>query len=210
VRRRDRAGRCVGGLLALTLLGAALAGCDRSSTEAQPQGATVPTAAPTTTTTDPYAVPAVIDIAYVNRVLAGLDAVMGDVIRLIVSTRIIPREAADRVRAVYATDHLLNLTLDGFSQDVAAGLEDYRREPGNRVTKVSQVIEASPSCIFASVTTDYSAISAHGGSSSSLSWVALVPRNPSRDPFSFNETGWMLRYDGVQGDGSAPQTAPCG
>ena len=40
--------------------------------------ATVPQA---TTTTDPYAIPTVIDEAYVNRVLAGLDHAVGDVTR---------------------------------------------------------------------------------------------------------------------------------
>jgi len=58
-----------------------LAACKESGSASPPvNGATVPTAAPTTTTTNPYAVPQVIDAAYFNRVLAGLDAVEGDVV----------------------------------------------------------------------------------------------------------------------------------
>ncbi|MFN2504089.1 MAG: hypothetical protein ABR540_07650, partial [Acidimicrobiales bacterium] len=48
-----------------------------------PPSATVGTEAPSTTSADPYAVPAVIDEAYVNRVLAGLDAAVGEVVRLV-------------------------------------------------------------------------------------------------------------------------------
>ena len=36
-----------------------------------------------TTTTNPYAVPPVIDEPYVNRVLAGLDQGVGDIVRLV-------------------------------------------------------------------------------------------------------------------------------
>src|SRR5205085_10070389 len=64
--------------------------------------ATVPVA---TTTTNPYAVPEVIDEAYVNRVLAGLDAAVGDMLRLVVSARTIPPEALERLRALYIGDH---------------------------------------------------------------------------------------------------------
>ena len=57
-------------------------GADKGSAGANPTLATDPprtnptlaTVPAPTTTTNPYAVPAVIDAAYVNRVLAGLDA----------------------------------------------------------------------------------------------------------------------------------------
>ncbi len=82
-------------LAALALLASAACsggGADKGSAGANPTLATDPprtnptlaTVPPATTTTNPYAVPAVIDVAYVNRVLAGLDAVMGDAGRSLV------------------------------------------------------------------------------------------------------------------------------
>jgi len=60
-----------------------------SATSSRP-AATAPAAAPGPTTTtapaDPYAVPEVIDAAYVNRVLAALYAIDGDTTREVLAT----------------------------------------------------------------------------------------------------------------------------
>src|SRR3954447_16713594 len=84
----------------------ALAACSPSSADRGAAGNSIPPATdpPTTTTTNPYAIPTVIDAAYVNRVLAGLDAVNGEAVRLVVRSKTIPREAYDRLRAIYGTD----------------------------------------------------------------------------------------------------------
>lgn len=67
-------------------LALAASACSSSTGAARPPSATVGTETPRTTTTNPYAVLAVIDTAYVNRVLAGLDAAVGGVTRLVVRT----------------------------------------------------------------------------------------------------------------------------
>ena len=72
--------------------------------------ATVPQA---TTTTNPYAVPPVIDEAYVNHVLAGLDQAVGDITRLIVNDGRVSDEAADRLEALYI-GNALALKLQGY------------------------------------------------------------------------------------------------
>ena len=97
----------VGVLVAALATGVACGGKD------EPLGptATVPQA---TTTTNPYAVPPVIDEAYVNRVLAGLDQAVGDVIRLVVSSRTLSPEALDRLRTIYVGD-ALDLSIKGIS-----------------------------------------------------------------------------------------------
>ncbi len=86
--------------MAVALLVLAACGGDK-----EPLGPTATVPQPTTTT-DPYAVPAVIDEAYVNRVLAGLDQAVGDIVRLVVSTRDIPPEVIDRLKAMYVGDAL--------------------------------------------------------------------------------------------------------
>jgi hypothetical protein len=77
-----RRGRWVVVLTALALLLGACGGGDDD--EALPPPPSI--AEPTTVPADPYAVPAVIDAAYVNRVLEGLDAAVGDVVRIVYRT----------------------------------------------------------------------------------------------------------------------------
>jgi hypothetical protein len=187
----------------------ALAACSSAEPAAQVPSATVPTAPATTTTTDPYAVPAVIDAAYVNRVLAGLDAVVGDVVRLVVRTKTIPPEGVERLRAIYGTDAMLDLILDSLSRDLAQGLSAYRQDPGDRRSSVSELISGDKSCIFARVARDYSAVSLNPLPQLTTQWVGLVPLDQTRDPRRHNAVGWMLVYDGAERNFGAPPTNPC-
>ncbi|MDQ2826385.1 MAG: hypothetical protein M3Y04_05430, partial [Actinomycetota bacterium] len=108
--------------------------CSPSSAEKAGPTATVATEVPTTATTNPYAVPPVIDAAYVNRVLAGLDAAVGDALRLVYGSHNISLAALDRLRAVYATQDILQFTIDGLQLDMDSGFKTYRPSPGNRQT----------------------------------------------------------------------------
>ena len=187
-----------------------LAACSKGGAgEPQVPSATVGTAAPTTTTTDPYAVPPVIDAAYVNRVLAGLDAQMGDVTRLVVSTRTIPREAYDRMRAVYATDSALQLSIDGFQSDLRNNLPGYQANPGNIKTLVTQLIHVTNSCVYAQVDRDYSATSTNPNPNFRTQWVAIQPLDPARDTHGYNVVRWSYRYEGFNRGFTAPPTDPC-
>lgn len=186
----------------------AASACSSSSTGAAGPSATVPTEPPTTTTTNPYAVPEVIDVAYVNRVLAGLDALRGDLTRLIVTSRTIPREAYDRMRAMYGTDEWLQLRIDTFQSDMRRGFSGYKLDPGNQITIVNQLLTARKDCIFARVTRDYSAVGPGASSISDKNWVGLIPLDRSRDPKGYNQTQWSLSYDGFPPDRSQPAD-PC-
>ena len=70
--------------------------------------ADVPTATVPTVPPDPYAVPAVIDEAYVNRVLAALDQAVGDVVRMVIRTKVLSPEAIERLQAIYVGDALIS------------------------------------------------------------------------------------------------------
>ena len=205
-------------LVAVTLLASTACsngGGDKGSAGANPTVATEPartnptlaTLPPATTTTNPYAVPAVIDVAYVNKVLAGLDAVLGDVARTVLKTRTIPADAYDRLKAIYGSSELLQLTIDSIQADIRRGFTGYKPDPGNRASSVQQVLSASPTCIFVRVTRDYLAVS-QSPSTVNPQWVALRNADPSRDPSRHNPTSWAMVYDGFPQDKSTP-TNPC-
>ena len=190
--------------LAAALVFAVAAACSQSPEDRGPT-ATVPSA-PTTAAPapDPYAVPEVIDVAYVNRVLAGLDAVMGDVVRLVVKTKAIPPEAYDRLRAIYGDDEWLQLAVDGFQDDLFYGLKDYKAEPGNERTTISRLITAEPNCVFGSVERDYSALRSDPTKAKRNQWVALRRVRAN----AYNSTGWAYVYDGFPEDRTEPAN-PC-
>ncbi len=160
-----------------------------------------------TTTIDPYAIPPVIDEPYVNRVLAGLDQGVGDIVRLVVSSRTIPPEAVERLKAFYV-GKALQLEVDNFQRDMFDDFMGYREIPGNQTSTIIRLIDVSPSCIFAEVHIDFSAVSETPNPALSNQWVALVPLEPLQDPNSYNPTRWKFTYQGFRQDLSAPPN-PC-
>lgn len=169
--------------------------------------ATVATAPPQTTTTNPYAVPDIIDAAYVNRVLAGLDAAVADVVRLVVTTRSIPPEAIERLKSIYMDQALLQLTVDLLQDDLRRGLQGYKPNPGVGITTVTELLSSQRSCVFAKVFRDAEAVATTPDPRLSTLWVALRPyQSPNKQ---FNATGWAYVYEGFERDLSAPRVSPC-
>lgn len=193
-------------VVAVALL-VALVACAEGEDEPVPS-ATVPTAPATTTTTHPYAVPAVIDAVYINRVITGLDAITGDVVRLVVRNRTIPREAFDRLKAQHAYDTIVDRELANYSRELAEGLSGYRSDPGDARTTVKQIITASDSCIYVGVERDYSSVGVRG-ITARPEWIALWPLDRSRDPYGYNPTGWSYIYEGYTEQRTQPQENPC-
>jgi hypothetical protein len=205
-------------LAALALLASAACsdgGADKGSAGANPTLATDPprtnptlaTVPAPTTTTNPYAVPATIDAAYVNRVLAKFDAVLGDVTRQLIQTNTFPSEAYDRLKALYGTNQWLQLKLDAFQTDLRQGFPNYRNSPGNKSSTVTKLLVSSRTCIFAEVRRDYSEVTV-ATPPQLPQWVVLKPLDQARDPRGFNGTGWAFYYDGAESDRSQPSN-PC-
>ncbi len=192
VRRLAVVGTVVAGLI----VGVACGG------DEEPLGptATVPRA---TTTTNPYAIPTVIDEAYVNRVLAGLDQGLGDVTRLLVRTKTVPTEAIERLKAFYA-GRALQLQVDSFQRDELEQFVAYREDPDNQITTVTELIDAAPVCIFAQVNIDVSPVSLQPDPAFAKQWVILARLDPAKDPLSYNPTGWIVLYQGFNPDLTAP------
>lgn len=144
------------------------------------------------------------EAATVNRILAGLDGVMGDAQRALVRERRITTEVTDRLRAIYAGPELLN-HIDAFRKDVADGLTGYKDPPGNRVSTVSRLITLSPICLFVEVSRDYAPVTAGPAPRPSSLFVVLVSKEEADDPRTLNPTPWTMLYDGIQTDGSQPE-----
>jgi hypothetical protein len=201
--------RAVRVTLAGLLLAVSAAACNSSSgADRGAAGNTVATEPALTTTTNPYAVPAVIDIAYVNRVLAGLDAAVGDVLRVVMSTKTIPPEAYDRLKAIYAEPTIMQIKIDGYQRDIREQFRSYRPAPGNRASTVSRLLSTRSNCIFVEVRRDYSAVGLNPIPELDRQWVGLTRLDASRDPNGYNRTAWALIYDGFPPDRSQPPD-PC-
>lgn len=194
VRRFAIVGVVVAGLLAASCGG-----------EGEPLGptATVPQAPPTT---DPYAIPPVIDEAYVNRVLAGLDHSTGDVVRLVVETRVISQEAVDRVSALYAQEGLTQDKVELLRDDLNQGFPGLRIPTGNPRSAVIEILAASEQCIFVAVDRDYSELNDRPVDLPSREWIAI--QRTSDTPGVFNPTGWEYIYEGFESGGLRPNN-PC-
>lgn len=187
---------------AATMLVLVSGACRRAGEGATP-GATVPTELPTTTTTDPYAVPAVIDAAYVTRVLAALDALTGEAFRMYVRERQVTPEIGDRIRAAYGSGEIYDLTVRSFEEQKDTR---FAAEPGNQLTTVTRLITAAPTCIYAQVVRDFRPV---GGTVRDLTiWVGLQHPTVFDDLARHNPTPWIYVVDGFNPNRSAPPN-PC-
>lgn len=150
----------------------------------------------------------VIDVAYVNRVLAGLDAANGDITRLVIRSRTITQEAYDRLRAIYVDPTFMQINIDGYENDIRENFRSYRSSPGNLKSTVTRLISTGSGCIFAQVSRDYTAVGINPLAELQTQWVALTLLDRSRDPHGYNPTPWAYKYDGFPANRTQPAD-PC-
>lgn len=152
--------------------------------------ATVPAS---TTTTDPYAVPATIDIPYLNRVFAALEKINGDATRLIVAHRAITPDAAKLLSAIY-TDDEFKAQAEDWNNLIDGGLHTFRPQPGDRKTTVTEVLVQRPDCVSVRVERDYTAVVVKP--EPVVSRVSLSRHAPS----GINPTPWIISAQLKSGD----------
>lgn len=191
------------GLLLVAVLMAACNGGDGPTVDTLP-----PPVETTSTTVVDYAVPAVIDAAYVEKVMAALDRVYGDAIRTLAVERQITEPFLSRLAAIYG-DKQFDLAQRAWVRDVADGLDDLQSPPGDPATVVQRAVRLDADCIVAAVERTFRAVR-DPVTSTPQKYVALVPRPEGRDPRSFNPTPWMMSYDGfVAEPAGAEPASPC-
>lgn len=186
-----------------------LLACTSAKPKAQTPGATVPTEAPTTTTTNPYAVPAVIDAAWINRVLAGLDAANGDVVRAAIANRTLSVDLLDRLRSLYADPDQFQLALDVLQDANRGGFANYLANPGNVLTTVVDIISTAQSCVYIKVKRDYSLVTKTTSATASTQWIAIKALDATLPASRLNPIGWTYIYEGFTRNLQAPTVNPC-
>jgi len=190
----------------LALVGCSGAGGDGDGTAASASTSSVPTSspaasttagvsAPTTTTVgaDPFAIPEVIDAAYVNRVLAALYAVDGDITREILRTGTIGMHALSRLGAIYAEPQL-SLEVEGLPTVLEGERSRFRDPPGDRRFDVRSLHKAGTGCVvaLANLSLVEVAITPPTLAANEAYLIALVPKKPQSDPEELNPTPWII------------------
>lgn len=178
-----------------------VAACNGGREQATPPPSTSTTTAPS----DPYAVPAVIDEAYVNRVLAALDQLDGDVTRRVVATRLPGTDDLPLLRAIY-NDPQLQIELDKLVRLAQRGFTQFKMPPGNRRTTVLRLVTSQSDCILSETRTDYSQVvlSPQQDSPDEVFLVTLRPTQPRADPQNINPTPWSFAHTQVSKRGETP------
>lgn len=187
-----------------------LGACAGQPSAPEASSATVRTEPSTTATTNPYAVPAVIDAAYVNRVLAWLDQFEGDIARHVMASRTLAPDDIARLKAIHASDGAFQVALDAYQFDIRSGFAGALPNPGNLKTVVIQMLSAKSSCVYVKVDRDYSAVASNPNPSlAGPQWVALRRLNPPVSPYNVTGWGYQLNGGAFGAKPTAPATDPC-
>jgi hypothetical protein len=206
-----RAGSLRRGVTAVLVGSLAVAGCSgNGGDDARRPTATVATEPATTTTTGVPVdqVPAVIDVAYVQRVIDALDRVEGDAVRELVRARVPNREFYERIRAIYL-DPQFQRVQESYGLSAAANLSTLVENPGDPATRIERLITASSECIFATDIRDFGPIlKVQPDEATKRAYIALGRKDPALDPSALNPTAWMIGFDGVTETGEEPRN-PC-
>ncbi|MCU4184240.1 hypothetical protein K6U06_07695 [Acidiferrimicrobium sp. IK] len=144
-------------------------------------------------------------MAYVNAVLAQLNHVYGDVSRQDLAAMSLPKTSAAMLRAIF-NDPLFTQELSVATNGLLGDLSNVRRPPGDRVTRVVRLLSASPTCIFAQTSTDYSKVLVKEGQPVGAEYYELTPKAPGNDPQHLNPTPWAIQAN--EAFSTPPPTVP--
>ena len=191
------------------VLGAAMllcAGCfsaGRVSADSPTSAATTvaATTLPAVTTTsgtgiNPDVIPSVITIPYVNAVFKVLEHLDGDVSRSLLAAGRLTPSATSYLRSIF-NDPLYAKEVTISKQSIAGDTSNVRRPPGDVVLKVVDLVSASPTCIFASTSADYSAVLIKPETPPASAYIGLDLKQVGANNGSFNPTPWAIFFNAV-------------
>ena len=158
--------------------------------EARGTGTRTPLTTATTAPADPYAVPATIDVTYVQRVLDALDAIRAPVVAELLAIRSVSLPMARRLAAIYnPEEHDRQVQL--MESQAGRDLSVFKDPPGVRRTIVKRLLSARPDCISMEVEFDSSAV-LKNPAPPTPTYLALQPTEPSSDPANVNPTPYSI------------------
>lgn len=195
-------------LLALSLV--LLAGCQTSGDDppvpevTPPPAATTSTVEQTTTTSaTSFEVPAVIDLAYVQRVLTELYRLEGEAVRHAYATKAPDAELEQRLTALLGGDALEEARAV-LSEHAGEGFVRFADPPGDPVVRAVAIIQATPTCMVIRADLDFRPF-----------FKARVDRRPQAtlelrrfEVLPHNATGWGVLVAGIPAPGLNLEVCP--
>ena len=202
VTSRGQARRCGGWRFTALVLALAVgvAGCrsrddDGPVAEARGTGTTTPLTTATTAPADPYAVPATIDAAYVQRVLDALDRIDAEVFAEALAARQVTALVTLRLRSMYNPEEL-DRQVHALQIQLGRDLSVFKNPPGMRRTVVKRVVTARPDCILVEVEFDNTNL-LKNPRPSPPTYLGLEPTAASSDPSNLNPTPYSIFLETV-------------
>lgn len=190
---------------AAMLLCAACSSAGRSSapsaSTSAASGTVTTTSLPATTTSlpggiNPDAIPRVITIPYVDAVFKVLEHLEGDVSRSLLAAGRLTPTATSYLRSIF-NDPLYAKEVTISQQSIAGNTSNVRRPPGDVVLKVVDLISASPTCIFASTSADYSAVLIKPETPPASTYYGLSLKEAHAVDSQLNPTPWAFFFNAV-------------
>jgi hypothetical protein len=175
----------LGGLLILLV-----PACSGPSHAADPPPASTPA---TTGPANPYAIPRVITVAYVNSVLKALNHVYGNAERLEKKDNAVTVSVVADLTSIY-WEPQLGAELQIFHQALAGSLLQIRQDPGDRTFAVTDLKSYDSRCIAATVEASYAAVDRSSSSSRVVS-VILKSNAAHYEGAALNPTPWAITYE---------------
>ncbi|MGH9155461.1 MAG: hypothetical protein ACRD1K_06440 [Acidimicrobiales bacterium] len=155
---------------------------------------TVSTGATTTVPVDPFAIPEVIDAAYVNRVLAALYKIDGDLHREVLASGGVEVEVIQRLTSIYGEPQR-NLELNALPSVLRDDPAIFRVPPGDRRVTVISIVTARSDCIITLADLSYAEVLYTATTIGQQEFFMVVLRSRSTDGNAlkdFNPTPWMI------------------
>jgi hypothetical protein len=160
----------------------------------------------TTSTTISYAVPATIDLAYVNKVMKALDHVYGDAIRHLAQVKSMDVEFVKLLDSIYTPEES-TAQQEGWSLDQQKHqFTDLAATPGDPTTVATRVIPSPAACLAVAVDRSFGPAFKDPAAPRANRYVVLV-RSQSQVSH-VNPTPWRMSFDGFVKDGGE-LTDPC-
>ncbi len=180
----------LGGVVLLTA-----SACSTPSHAAAPPTTSLPPS--TTTAPDPYSIPPVITVAYVNSVLVVLNHVYSDAERELASAHQVNAEVRADLRAVF-NDPVYGQQVQAAEASLEQGvISNVRTDGGDAKTVVNRLITGTSACIFVETTSDPSALFVRPVLEPASEYFELVLKQPGADPRDLNSTPWAYGADEV-------------